>query len=261
MSLPGPYVDFDEGGVVAQSLVRAVGVVAGGFLVLIVFQSLFFALAGIESAAQLRQAPTLWAAASALPGLSFGVAAVAYVRARDESLFEVGVPTPRQVGIVVVGFLALVVVNQLMQGVLSVLSTLLSELFGVTVDAGQSSVVTTLQANPWVVALAIPVTILFVAPGEELLFRGVVQGLLRRSTGTVPAIVGAGLLFGSIHLVSIESGDGWTYVLVATVLGIVLGTLYEYTENLVVPIAVHGLWNSALFLLIYSQATGASLPV
>jgi membrane protease YdiL (CAAX protease family) len=161
----------------------------------------------------------------------------------------------------VAGFVVLAVVNQLMSALLAVVSSLLSELFGITVSAGQNTIVELIRANPETVLFLIPVTALLVAPGEELLFRGVVQGLLRRSLGVVPGIVGASLIFGGIHIVSISSGDAWTYIVVATALGIVLGTAYEYTENLAVPIVIHALWNSSLFVLIYYQVTGGSVSI
>jgi membrane protease YdiL (CAAX protease family) len=262
MSLERPYVDFADGQSVAISVVRSLSVVAGGFLVLIVLQTLVLSLTGIESTETLRGMPVVWALVSGLPGASFVVAALAYMRVREErSLFAVGAPTPRDGLWIVAGFVALAVLNQVMSVVLAVLSSLLDSLFDITVTVGQNSVVELVQANPEVAFYLLPVTVLFVAPGEELLFRGVVQGLLRRSLGVVPGIVGAALIFGGIHVVSISSGDAWTYVLVATALGLVLGTIYEYTENLLVPIAVHALWNCSLFLYIYLQVTGGAPSV
>lgn len=257
MSLERPYVDVTDGQSVAISVVRSLGVVAGGFLVLVVLQTLLLSLAGIDSTAALREMPVLWAVMSGLPGASFVVAALAYTRAREErALFELGMPTVRDGIWIVGGFVALAVLNQVMSELLAVLASLLDSLFGVSVTVGQNTVVEIVRANPEVAFYLLPVTVLFVAPGEELLFRGVVQGLLRRSVGVVPGIVGAAVIFGGIHVISISSGDAWTYVLVATVLGLVLGTIYEYTENLLVPVAVHALWNCSLFLYIYLQVTG-----
>lgn len=256
MSLERPYVDFADGQSVAVSVVRSLSVVAGGFLVLIVLQTLALSLAGIESTEALRQMPVVWAVMSGLPGASFVVAALAYMRLRDErSLFVLDAPTVRDGLWIAGGFVALAVLNQVLSVLLELLASLLDSLFDITVSVGQNAVVEIVRANPEVAFYLLPVTVLFVAPGEELLFRGVVQGLLRRSLGVVPGIVGAALIFGGIHVVSISSGDAWTYVLVATALGLVLGTIYEYTENLLVPIAVHALWNCSLFIYIYYQVT------
>jgi membrane protease YdiL (CAAX protease family) len=107
----------------------------------------------------------------------------------------------------------------------------------------------------------IPVALFFVGPAEELLFRGVVQGLLRRSFGVVPGLLGASALFGVGHYLAISSGSAWTYLLVAGALGLVLGAVYEYTENIVVPAITHGLWNAGLFVINYYIAVaGVELP-
>lgn len=96
-------------------------------------------------------------------------------------------------------------------------------------------------------------SMLLVAPVEEYLFRGVIQGRLRESLGPIPAILGASLLFGSLHFanyigspIEILAGVG-----VITCVGIVFGTLYELTDNLAVPIAVHGIYNVVLSLWSY----------
>ena len=257
MALERPYVDVGDNNAVATSLVRALGVIAGGFLVLILFQSLAFELLNIASTEQLRRAPLSYAAVSALPGLSFVVASIGYMQLReDRSLFGISLPTSRDLLWVGVGLAGIVAAYLLASGLIAVISTLLSTLFGITVAAGENAIIGVIEANPEIILYLIPVTVFVVAPGEELLFRGVVQGLLRRSLGVGPAIAVASLLFGGIHIVSISSGDAWTYVLVATALGAVLGLAYEYTENLVVPIIVHAIWNAALFVLTYYQVMG-----
>jgi len=254
MALERPYIDVGDSNVVATSLVRAVGVIAGGFLVLILFQSLAFGLMGISSTEQLRQLPLLYAAVSALPGLSFVVASIGYMQMRDDrELFGISLPSPSDLLWIGGGLVGIVAAYLLASSLVTVISTLLSTLFGITVSAGENTIIGVIEANPEIVLYLIPVTVFVVAPGEELLFRGVVQGLLRRSLGVVPAIAGASLLFGGIHVVSIGSGDAWTYVVVASALGAVLGAAYEYTENLVVPIVIHAVWNAALFALTYYQ--------
>ena len=257
MALERPYVDIGDNSAVATSLFRAVGVIAGGFLVLALFQSLAYELIDVSTAEQLRQVPLRYAAVSALPGLSFVVASLGYMRMRDDrSLFGISLPASRDLLWIGIGLVSIVAAYLLASGLITAISALLSTLFGISVAAGENAIIGVIEANPEVILYLIPVTVFVVAPGEELLFRGVVQGLLRRSLGVVPAIAGASLLFGGIHVFSISSGDAWTYVLVATALGAVLGTIYEYTENLVVPIVVHAVWNAALFTLTYYQVMG-----
>lgn len=93
-------------------------------------------------------------------------------------------------------------------------------------------------------------SIILVAPAEELLFRGAIQGRLRRSFGPVGAISGASLLFGSVHVINFTGsivgaavGAG-----IVTVGGAVFGALYERTENLLVPILAHGAYNTVLLV-------------
>ncbi|WP_331233116.1 CPBP family intramembrane glutamic endopeptidase [Natronorarus salvus] len=96
-------------------------------------------------------------------------------------------------------------------------------------------------------------SILVVAPAEEYLFRGVVQGRLRQTFGAPAAIGLASLLFGSLHLGnfvgSFATVIAWT--LLITGVGVILGVLYERTGTLSVPIAVHAAYNAVLFLTGY----------
>lgn len=94
----------------------------------------------------------------------------------------------------------------------------------------------------------VPISLLLVAPGEELIFRGVVQGLFRRAYGPVPAILITSALFGVAHYLALSGSGKLVYVAVAAILGLVLGTVYELSDNLVVPTLAHGVWNSYLFL-------------
>lgn len=114
-------------------------------------------------------------------------------------------------------------------------------------DQAQNTVVALGQENPDLFLWMIPITVLFVAPGEELVFRGIVQGLFRRTYGALPAILLASVFFGVVHYVALAGSGKLTYILVAVLLGVVLGTLYERTENILVPIVVHGLYNAVLF--------------
>lgn len=107
------------------------------------------------------------------------------------------------------------------------------------------------------VALGLAVlSILLVAPAEELLFRGAIQGRLRRAFGPTGAIAGASLLFGSIHLANFTGsvvgaavGAG-----VVTVGGAVFGIVYERTGNLLVPVVAHAAYNTTLLVMAYLAA-------
>jgi hypothetical protein len=108
------------------------------------------------------------------------------------------------------------------------------------------------EAPVFLLAVAL-LSILLVGPAEELLFRGAVQGRLRRAFGPAGAIVGASLLFGSIHALAVVGTLGATLVSVGliSVVSLVLGYVYERTGNLVVPALVHGFYNATLLTVSY----------
>ena len=73
----------------------------------------------------------------------------------------------------------------------------------------------------------------FSSLGEEFFFRGLVQGNL--------GIVFASVLFGLMH-----TGPGKKYIpwtVFALVMGFVLGGIYEWRDNLIVPIVIHFIVN------------------
>lgn len=73
--------------------------------------------------------------------------------------------------------------------------------------------------------------------GEELFFRGVIQGGLEGWIGALPALLFASILFGAAHAVSLAYG------LLAAFIGLYLGWLYQHTGNLAIPMAVHALYD------------------
>jgi hypothetical protein len=127
------------------------------------------------------------------------------------------------------------------------------------ISFGENQVITQGRENPVYFLYMIPVSLLLVGPIEELLFRGVVQGVLRRSFGVRAGIVIASGLFGLVHWVALSGGptEKLAYVTIAGALGIVLGVLYERTETIVAPALAHGVYNSVLFTIQYAGATGA----
>ena len=79
---------------------------------------------------------------------------------------------------------------------------------------------------------------------EEALFRGALQASLVERVGVVPAIAIVSLLFGASHLLS------WTYAIIATGMGIYLGVLFYFTDNLLAPILTHGLYDFAALVYL-----------
>jgi membrane protease YdiL (CAAX protease family) len=81
--------------------------------------------------------------------------------------------------------------------------------------------------------------------GEELLFRGAVQGWLAGAVGDPAAIVVASLLFGLVHYIS------FTYFLVATGLGLLLGCAYAISGSIVLVMIWHAVYDMiALYCLV-----------
>ena len=80
--------------------------------------------------------------------------------------------------------------------------------------------------------------------GEEMLFRGVVQGALTRQLGPGLGVAGAGLVFGLLHPVSP------TYVALAALLGVSLGILQLVTGNLLAAIVAHAVYDFLALLVL-----------
>lgn len=176
-------------------------------------------------------------------GLIAGVAL--FLSREDEwALLKIDRPSLRDVLWVVLGFVALVVS-------LNGLDVILTELGQ---EPAQNAAVEAGRENPQLFLYFIPVVVLLNAPAEELLFRGLIQGLFRRAYGVVPAILAAAAVFGLVHYVAlVGTGSKLAYVSVAILSGLVLGGLYEYTDNLTVPLAVHACWNVFVYLTLYAE--------
>jgi uncharacterized protein len=103
------------------------------------------------------------------------------------------------------------------------------------------------QAVGMLPRIALGVGTIFIAPvGEELLFRGVLYPAIKKSYGKQIALWGTALLFAGIH-------TNFAVFLPLTFLAVILAWLYEYTGNLLAPIAVHCIFNAANFVALYSQ--------
>lgn len=88
--------------------------------------------------------------------------------------------------------------------------------------------------------------------GEELLFRAVIQGWLAAQTNVYVGVVAGAVLFGLAHWLSV------TYFLVATMLGVLLGTVYAVSESILLAMVWHGVYDltALVFLRQFPQLFG-----
>ena len=130
---------------------------------------------------------------------------------------------------------------------------------GILLTAFQVQPETTNQAaelgmeNPAILLWLVPLSLFVIAPAEEFLFRGVVQGRLREAFDAPAAILLTAALFAVIHFTSLTGAAGARMIAIAILFfpSLVFGVAYERTKNLVVPVLIHGTYNSTLVLMVY----------
>lgn len=219
--------------------VGILGLVVAAVLALAVVVPLI--LAGIELGAFALLVISLVTA----QGIAFGGVALGYLRLRDLGPQYIGVriPSLRDIIAAVSGYL-LALVALVLGAVLVTLTQ---------VETAPNQVSQIAAENPEVLLLLIPASFLLIGPGEELLFRGVVQNRLREGFGPVAGVVLASAIFAAIHFTALTGGAVGRLATIGVLFfpSLVFGSVYELTGNLVVPAFVHGAYNATLFTLIY----------
>lgn len=189
-------------------------------------------------------------------GVGTGVGAVAFAAIyfehsrHDADFLDLDPPGLRDLGYVVGGILLLTLT-------LLGISIIASEL-GVTFS--QHSLEEQARGgDERLLLLMIPVSILFIGPGEELVFRNIVQKRLAEQFSTAGAIGVASVIFALIHFTA-YAGGAPPQVLgslgIVFTLSVLLGWIYARTEKLVVPALVHGVYNAVQFGLLYVEIAG-----
>ncbi|MGM0591374.1 MAG: CPBP family intramembrane glutamic endopeptidase [Halobacteriota archaeon] len=186
-------------------------------------------------------------------GVAFGGTALVYLLLRETladssrrdrpEFVGARVPTGRDLVVVVVGYV--------MAFAAAILGAMLVTVTGV--EAGTNRVAEFGFENPEVLLLLIPASFLLIGPGEELLFRGVVQGRIREAFGPVFTIALASFIFAAIHFTALTGGADARLVSIGILFfpSLVFGSAYELTRNVVVPALIHGAYNATLFTLLY----------
>jgi len=184
-----------------------------------------------------------------LSELGFVAAGLVFLRATGNGLdfFRIRTPDLRALGVVVAGTVALFVYRLV---AIAAVQALGLPLAGNSVtQLAEEGVLATLL-------VLVPLSILVVGPAEEFLFRGVVQSYLDGAFSRAPAVVLTSVLFALVHVPTtwLATPDPVAVSMTLVVLfglSVLLGYLYVWTENLVVPILVHGLYDALLFGLAY----------
>ena len=101
------------------------------------------------------------------------------------------------------------------------------------------------QAVSWPSRLALGVMALALAPvGEELLFRGILYAAIKQAGFPRLALWGTAILFAAIHI-------NLVLFVPLLVLGLALTALYEWSDNLLAPIAAHSVFNALNLALLH----------
>ena len=237
-----------------------IGLGFGSILLLIIAGALSFG-AGI----QITTVQTLVLGLITVQGIGCPLIAFTYIKLRpviraklrdlyaytpDTGTFTIGISVPslREAGIVVLGYVSA------MGGlvVVAVIITTLVSLFGIEPASNQAAEIG--MENPDVLLLLIPASFLLIGPGEELLFRGVVQGRIRDYFGPISGVAIASVIFAGIHYPALSGGSVTGKLVSVSALlipALILGATYEYTDNIVVPSLIHGAYNATLFTGLY----------
>ncbi len=119
----------------------------------------------------------------------------------------------------------------------------------------ENQAVTSGTANPTIIPLLMFFTLILVAPAEEFIYRGIVQRRLEEAFHPYAAIGVASFLFGLVHVTAVHGTIAGNAVYVGFIGGISLvwGYYYYKTENLAVPIILHGLYNFILYISMVVQ--------
>lgn len=251
--MPGPR----EAGGMDTRVGRALGSRPGRIVL-----SLFVALLGLAvgaalvrvAAAALRRlgvtitpGVAVLLSATLMQGIAFGGVSLVYLRVRGLDLSFVGLAVPefRELLAVASGYVLALVGAISMVGLV-----LLADL-----QPAQNRIAEFGAGNPEVFLVLAVLSLVLIGPGEELLFRGIVQGTLRGGFDGPAAILLATIIFATAHTPSLAGPLAGRAITVGLLVvpGLVLGVAYEYTDNIAVPALIHGVYNATLFVLAYAS--------
>ncbi|MFB6114368.1 MAG: lysostaphin resistance A-like protein [Halodesulfurarchaeum sp.] len=175
-----------------------------------------------------------------------GVVAIGYLSLtdRDYSYIDVASLSRRDLMFGIVGVLAMFA---LLLGIGALTSIL-------DIPSTQHGLIEEARDRPIVLLYFVPLSWLVIGPGEELLARNIIQKHLYDGYSRGSAVLVATTVFTVIHVPAYASTNA--VAVFATLLrlffvSLVLGIVYERTENLVVAALVHGTFNAVQFGVAY----------
>ncbi|GGL27761.1 CPBP family intramembrane metalloprotease domain-containing protein [Halarchaeum grantii] len=120
------------------------------------------------------------------------------------------------------------------------------------IPAASHDTVETIRQTPYLGLLLVPVSLLLVGPGEELLMRNVVQKRLYDAFSRRGAVLVGCLVFTLVHLPAYATPGAGAAALFATLarlflVSLVLGVVYERTESVVAAALAHGGYDAIQF--------------
>lgn len=245
-----------------RALLSGYGLGVAGAILALVLTGAVFLLLGVLSTVGLEASVPLsvnlviaFVFGQYVPFMGFPLA---YFRRRRQMTWEdireyvgVRVPSLAEAGLVLGGLIAVFVLVSAMAFLVQTLG----------LDPASNNAGEIAQETPSIAPVLALASLVVIGPCEEMLFRGTVQNRLREAFSAPVAITLAAVLFASIHVTALTGGLGARFTTIGILLvpSFVFGVTYEYTQNLVVPALVHGLWNAFLFTSIWI-ASQADLP-
>ncbi len=88
--------------------------------------------------------------------------------------------------------------------------------------------------------------LLVTGPGEEIFWRGFLQGRLMQKYGPLAGFLVTSLIYAGVHIFSFNL----ILILAALVAGAFWGVLYLWKKDLVIQIVSHSLWSAVIFAVL-----------
>lgn len=228
-----------------RAVLVAFGLAATGFVLAIPAGFLVANVYNLAVGGEIGDVALLGIGMLALQGIAFPATAWLYVRYRGVawSYVPASLPDVSDLKYVAGSYVAVFAVIYAISVVLTLTST----------EAASNTGATTALQNPEIIPYLIPLQLLLIGPGEELLFRGIIQSRLREQFDAWPSILLASMAFAPLHIFALSGSLSAAAVTIGILFvpSIAFGYIYEKTGNIVVPALAHGLYNGTLFTLMY----------